>query len=178
MKMKLAFVVFLVLSMTLVLIGCSSDGSSTEATTTTTTFTAETTTETTTTPETTTIIETSEEGRKGEIELTVLNRINDGDYTFAVLDEITINNNYGSDDPDNNFILLVYFIYDTKNTKSTGNDLMRMYSDDLVATIAEQGFDDINEAAIFWEDDYNNRSVKYAYEYKNNGFYISDIADE
>jgi len=178
MKMKMTFVVLLVFSVVIALIGCGSGERSTEASTITTTSGTEATTATTTASETTTMLETSEEGRKGEIELAVLNRINDGDYTFAELDEITINNNYGSDDPDNNFILLVYFIYSTKNTKSTGNDLMRMYSDDLVATLAKQGFDDINEAAIFWEDDYNDRSVKYAYEYRNKGFYITDIAGE
>jgi hypothetical protein len=44
--------------------------------------------------------------------------------------------------------------------------------------LANQGFEDITEAAIFWQDDYNNRSVKYAYEYRDGGFFISDIAGE
>ena len=55
---------------------------------------------------------------------------------------------------------------------------MKMYSDDLVATLAKKGITDISEAAIFWEDEYNNRNVKYAYEYKDGEFYIEDIAGE
>ena len=55
---------------------------------------------------------------------------------------------------------------------------MRMYSDDLVATLAENGVTDISEAVIFWEDEYNNRTVKYAFEYRNGGFYITDIMGE
>jgi len=56
--------------------------------------------------------------------------------------------------------------------------MMRMYSDDMVATLANQGVNDVSEAVVFWEDDYNNRTVKYAYEFMNGAFYVADIAGE
>ena len=55
--------------------------------------------------------------------------------------------------------------------------MMRMYSDDLVATLANQGIDDISQVAIFWKDEYNDRDLKYAYEYRDGGFYITDIVE-
>ncbi len=55
---------------------------------------------------------------------------------------------------------------------------MKMYSNDLMASLAKKGITDISEAAIFWEDKYNNRNVKYSYEYKDGNFYITDIAGE
>jgi len=116
--------------------------------------------------------------RSTEIENAIRSRIDEGKYNNAKLDKITINNDYGSDSPEDYFIALVYFVFDIKNTRATGNEVMRMYSDDLVATLANQGIEDITEAAIFWQDDYNNRSVKYAYEYRDGGFFISDIAGE
>lgn len=122
-------------------------------------------------------IEDREINRKSELEKAIRNRINDGDYTYTKLDRITINENLGTDIPDD-YIVLVYFIFDIKNTRNTGNNLMRMYSDDLVATLANKGITDISEAAIFWEDQYNSRSVKYAYEFRNDGFFIMDIAGE
>ncbi len=55
--------------------------------------------------------------------------------------------NLGTED-DGDYIALVYLVFNTKNTISTGNDVMRMYSDDLVATLAEQ-FSNVAQAAIF-----------------------------
>lgn len=111
--------------------------------------------------------------RKEEIEKIIKKRFDDGDYKNVKLDRITINENLGTDNPDD-YVALVYFKFDIRNKKETGNNLMGMYSDDLVATLAKQGITDISEAAIFWEDDYNNRKLKYAYEYRNEGFYITD----
>jgi len=115
--------------------------------------------------------------RKSEIEALIKDRINDDDYKNTKLDRITINENLGTDTP-NDYIALVYFEFDIQNTRKTGNEVMRMYSDDLVATLAENGVTDISEAVIFWEDEYNNRTVKYAFEYRNGGFYITDIMGE
>ena len=65
-----------------------------------------------------------------------------------------------------------------KNTHETANEMMKMYSDDLVATIAKKGIQDISEVAVFWEDNYNNRNLKHAYEYRNGGFYVTDVMGE
>ncbi|MCT4507900.1 MAG: hypothetical protein N4A48_03940 [Tepidibacter sp.] len=118
-----------------------------------------------------------EVSRKSEIETAVRNEFSNGDYLNVKLSKITINENLGTEASDD-YIALIYLKFDVKNTRKTGNNVMRMYSDDLVAKLANQGIADISESAIFWEDEYNERDVKYAYEYKNGGFYIMDIAGE
>lgn len=115
--------------------------------------------------------------RKEEISDMIKSRISDGEYKNVKTDKITINENLGTDIEDD-YIALVYLLFDIKNKKDTGNKLMRMYSDDLAATLANEGIEDVVEIAVFWEDEYNNRSVKYAYEYKDGAFYIMDIAGE
>ena len=115
--------------------------------------------------------------RKSEIEKEIRNRINEGDYSGAKLDRITINENLGTEEPDD-YIALVYFTFERKNTHETANEMMKMYSDNLVATIAKKGIQDISEAAVFWEDNYNNRNLKHAYEYRNGGFYVTDVMGE
>lgn len=118
-----------------------------------------------------------EEDRKSEIENAIKSRIDDGKYRTANLDKIIINENLGQG-VEGTYIALVYFKFDIMNTRETGNKVMRMYSDDLAATLANKGIKDVAEIAIFWEDDYNKRNVKYAYEYKNGNFYVMDIAGE
>ncbi len=65
-----------------------------------------------------------------------------------------------------------------KQSIITANQMMKMYSDDLVTTLAKKGIKDISEAAVFWKDSYNNRNLKYAYEYRNGGFYVTDVMGE
>ncbi len=111
------------------------------------------------------------------LERTVSGIIDSKDYTFAILKNIRVNEDLGHDD-DGYYIVLVNFDFDVENTRETGNRTMRMYSDDLVASLANEGITNVSEAAIFWNDDYNNRSVKYAYTYRDGGFFIADIAGE
>jgi len=115
--------------------------------------------------------------RKSEIERAIKNRINEGDYSGATLDRITINENLGTEDPDD-YIALVYFTFERPNTRITASKMTKLYSDDIVATLANKGIRDISEAIIFWEDNYNNRNLKYAYEDKNGGFYVTDVMGE
>lgn len=116
-------------------------------------------------------------GRKIELKRNIESRINEGDYTSAKLDKIAINNNLG-DEEGETYIALVYLKFDIKNRRKTANEMMRMYSDDLAATLANKGIKDIAEIAIFWEDEYNDRNVKYAYEYEDGQFFVTDIAGE
>ena len=97
-------------------------------------------------------------------------------YNSTSFDHASVNDNFGTD-ADGDYIALVYLTFDIKNGRETGNKVMKMYSDDLVARLAKEGITDIAEAAVFWEDEYNNRSTKYAYEYKNGAFYVSDIIE-
>ncbi|KGO14289.1 hypothetical protein NZ45_07975 [Clostridium botulinum] len=112
---------------------------------------------------------------KSEIETSINDIFNNGDYTNAKLNSITVNENLGTD-ISNDYIALVYLKFDIKNSRKTANEVMKMYSDDLVAKLASCS--EISEIAVFWEDEYNNRTVKYAYKHKNDGFYIMDIAGE
>ncbi|NMB42369.1 MAG: hypothetical protein GX996_10630 [Firmicutes bacterium] len=103
--------------------------------------------------------------------------IDNAEYKNTLVDKIVINENLGTD-TQGDYIALIYLVYDIKNTTKTGNEIMRMYSDDLVATMAPKSTTSISEATIFWEDEYNNRTVKYAYEYKDGGFYLTDVMGE
>jgi len=114
--------------------------------------------------------------RKGELEKAIRKRIEEGGYNKVTIDKITINEDLGNEE-EGYYIALVHLTFGVKNREETANEMMRMYSDDLVATLANQGIDDISQVAIFWKDEYNDRDLKYAYEYRDGGFYITDIVE-
>lgn len=111
--------------------------------------------------------------RKDEIKKAIKVRLDEGKYSNVKLKDITINDNLGIDEP-GYYIALVYLNFNVKNRVKTGNDVMALYSDDLVATLANKGIKDVSEVAVFWRDEYNNRDLKYAYEFKGEGFYLTD----
>ncbi|MEY8304162.1 hypothetical protein [Anaerosalibacter bizertensis] len=115
--------------------------------------------------------------RKSELETTVKNIIKNGDYNKVAIEDITINDDMGRDE-EGYYIALIRLKFGPKNRINTANEMMRMYSDDIVATLANKGIEDISEAVVFWEDEYNNRSLKYAYEFKDGKFYVMDIMGE
>ncbi|MGX8795464.1 hypothetical protein ACR6HW_05065 [Fusibacter sp. JL298sf-3] len=96
------------------------------------------------------------------------------DYIGMELDEVVINKNYGDEEGDT-YIALIYVNFTTPNTKSTGIELLRMYSDDMAAKIALET-DLASEVAVFWTDEYNDRSLKFAYYYEDGAFYLMDQA--
>jgi hypothetical protein len=112
-----------------------------------------------------------------EIEKAIQERIDEGDYRNAEPTQIRVNRNMG-DDENETYIALVNFDFTISNRIETGNDVMGLYSDDLAATLANKGFENIAEIAIFWDDEYNDRNLKYAYKFKDGSFYVSDIAEE
>lgn len=111
--------------------------------------------------------------RKDELEKAIKDRVEEGEYRKVSIDKIAINDDLGNEE-EGYYIALVYLIFGVQNREKTANEMMRMYSDDLVATLANQGIKDISEAVVFWKDEYNNRDLKYAYEYKDAGFYLTD----
>lgn len=117
------------------------------------------------------------ENRKRAIESAIKGRVNEGDYRGVSVDKITINEDMGKNEK-GYYIVLVNLNFEVPNREKTANEMMRMYSDDLVASLAKKGIADVSEAAVFWKDKYNNRNLKYAYEYRNGGFYITDIMGE
>lgn len=114
---------------------------------------------------------------KEKIDKAIRGRVGDGDYRGVKLNKVTVNDNLGIDE-DGYYIALVYLTFEVKNFEKTANKMMRKYSDDLVATLANKGFTNISEAAVFWEDEYNNRNLKYAYYFRDGSFYVMDTAGE
>lgn len=108
-----------------------------------------------------------------EEEIIIRRRISD-EYTFTVIDSVTLNPDYGTDD-ENDYIALVYLTWKQKNSLETSKEMLKMYSDDLAATVASDA-PGIQEIAIFWTVPYLDMKAKYSYERKNNGMYITDEA--
>lgn len=111
------------------------------------------------------------------IRLLVETIIDEAGYKNTVIEKITVNENLSTEEP-NDYIALIYLAFDIKNTRETGNKMMRMYSDDMAATMADKGMSNIGEASVFWKDEHNSRTVKYAYEYRDGGFYLVDVMGE
>lgn len=112
---------------------------------------------------------TPEQERKAVIQ----SRIDEGKYIFAELTSLVVNRNLGNEES-TTYIALVYLDFNVRNTRNTGNELMRMYSDDIAAFTANQGVADIDQFVVFWKDEYNNRSLKYTYDYnpRAKGFFL------
>ncbi|ABR48767.1 hypothetical protein Amet_2615 [Alkaliphilus metalliredigens QYMF] len=116
------------------------------------------------------------EGEKAELYDLIAGIINEGGYLNTTVNEITLNKDMNSGE--GGYILLVRGTFDIKNSRENGNDVLRMYSNDLMGTLAKEGVEDIIESAIFWHDDYNDRTVKYSYEYKDGQYEMYDVMGE
>ena len=104
---------------------------------------------------------------KEAIELCIRNRITK-EYSKTSIDRITINVDLGTEKPDD-YIALVYLTWNVQNSGSMSKKMIKMYSDDLAATIAKERLD-VQEIAIFWTVPYlNNASAKCSYERKKKG---------
>lgn len=90
-------------------------------------------------------------------------------YSTAKIDRISINENLGTENIKDDYIVLVYMILNPQ-TEKTGNEVSEMFADDIAANLYEKGFNNIAEIAIFYEDKHNNRDLKYSYEYTDKGF--------
>lgn len=106
------------------------------------------------------------------IENTIKSRIEEK-YTNTDIEKIAINDDLGTDTPDD-YVALVYLTWNMQNTGKTSKEVLTMYSNDLAAITAEQ-LPNVQEIAIFWDVPYLNDSAKCAYERKDNAMYESDI---
>ena len=95
-------------------------------------------------------------------------------YDDTEIDHITINDDLGTE-VENDYIALVYLTWNCKNSGKTSKEMLKMYSDDLAATLAEQN-DSVQEIAIFWTVPYLNDNAKCSYERRNGGFAVMDTA--
>lgn len=107
---------------------------------------------------------------KEQIEKILTERIEE--YHNAVIDRITINDDLGTED-ENDYIALVYLTWNTKNSGKLSKEMLKMYSDDLAATLANEN-DTVQEIAIFWTVPYLNDTAKCSYERVPDGFVVMD----
>lgn len=89
------------------------------------------------------------------------------------MDSITINDDYGTDAEDD-YIALVNLKWTVKNNGQMSKKVLKMYSEDLAATVAIE-CPNIQEIAIFWTVPYLNANAKCSYERKGNGMYEMDM---
>ena len=96
-------------------------------------------------------------------------------YDKTVVNKITVNEDAGTDAPDD-YILLVNLTWNVQNSKATTKDMIRMYCDDLAAYTVEQN-KDVQEVVMFWEIPYLNENgvaAKCSYEQKDGKMILAD----
>ena len=86
------------------------------------------------------------------------------EYADTDIDHITVNN-------DN--IVLAYLVWNVKNSEETTKKMLRMYSDDLAATLTDD-YDDLKEIAVFWNVPYLSKDYKWHYSCSSAGAYMDD----
>lgn len=154
--MKRILAVFLVLVVGLPLCACGAQASE----------------ETTIAPEAEVTSSTAPLTEKEQIEAILTDRI-EAEYDATEIDRITINDDLGTEE-DGDYIALIYLIWNRKNSGKMSKEMLRMYSDDLAATLAEKN-DTVKEMAIFWTVPYLNDRAKCSYERVTNGFAVMDL---
>lgn len=108
----------------------------------------------------------------GKIESTIRSRVS-SEYTNTDIDEITINEDAGTNTEDD-YIALVYLTWNVKNSESTSEEMLDMYSKDLAATLAEK-YSSVQEVAVFWEVPYlTENTSKWSFERRGENMYLTD----
>lgn len=116
--------------------------------------------------------ETVPMSEKEQIDKVVRDRISEK-FTMTDIDSIDINDDLGTD-KDGDYIVLVRLTWNQKNSGKTSKEMLKMYSDDLAATLAPAN-SSINEVAVFWTVPYLNADAKCAYERKDDAFCEMDM---
>ena len=94
------------------------------------------------------------------------------DYDYTTIDSITINDDAGTDTPDD-YIALVNLTWSQKNSKETTEKMLDMYSQDMAARIYKDS-PKVQEICIFWNVPYLNASAKWSFERGSDGMYKTD----
>lgn len=94
------------------------------------------------------------------------------DYDYTTIDSITLNEDAGTDTPDD-YIALVYLTWDQKNSQATTEKMLDMYSQDMAARIYKDS-SSVQEICIFWTIPYLNASAKWSFERGSDGMYKTD----
>ena len=94
------------------------------------------------------------------------------DYDYTTIDSITINNDAGTDTPDD-YIALVNLTWSQKNSQETTEKMLDMYSQDMASRIYKDS-SNVQEICIFWNVPYLNASAKWSFERGSDGMYKTD----
>lgn len=86
------------------------------------------------------------------------------EYKDTKVESITVNNDS---------IALIHLTWDTKNTEETTKKMLRMYSDDLAATMSAK-YDNLTEIAVFWKSTYLSKDYKWHYACKDGKALMDD----
>ena len=82
------------------------------------------------------------------------------DLTSVSVKKIVVNENMGTDNPDD-YILLVYLSFDAKNSKSTTKEMIEMYNNEIGAKIGKSE-KNVQELTIFWEVPHQQKDTNLA----------------
>ena len=98
-------------------------------------------------------------------------------YTNTILDDLTVNDDLGTD-ADGDYVVLVNLTWNQKNTGKTSQEMLDMYSSDMAARIY-QDMSKVQELCIFWTVPYlNDGTAKISFERKDNGMaYMDKVFD-
>lgn len=101
---------------------------------------------------------------------TIKSHINSS-FANTSIDSITINDDLGKGA---GYIATINLTWAAQNSAGTSKDVLKLYSDDLAATIAQE-YDTVHEIAIFWSVPYlTTKTSKWAYACHDGGAYLSD----
>ena len=90
---------------------------------------------------------------------------------------MNVNPNSGTKNQDD-FIVLIYLSWGTKNSVNMTQTMLEMFSDDMAATLAST-YSDASEITLFWEVPYLLKSgtcAKYSYDVRKNRAYRTEKA--
>lgn len=121
----------------------------------------------------------AQDGNKSQIETDIVKFINEdkglGDATEII--RISINENLGTEDPDD-YVVLVYPRWNRQNTKETTSEMMRKYCDTTANFISENN-PNIQELVLFWTIPYQAKegiSAKCRYERNEYGLQLDRLS--
>lgn len=96
-------------------------------------------------------------------------------YSDTSFFNIDVNENLGTDD-ENDYIVLAYPKWNVKNTASTTQEMLSMYSSDLAAKVGNR-LTNVSEITIFWTVPYYSETetvLKYTYTRDGSKMYLTD----
>lgn len=104
--------------------------------------------------------------RQSQVETTIKSRIKE--YTNTTIQKIIVNSNISTTESDD-FIVLIYLTWGTKNSVNTTKTMLEMFSDDMAATLAKK-YTSASDIVLFWEVPYileKGVCAKYTYNVQN-----------